>query len=163
MAKYKVSYETSVRPADVPAGAVIEKVSALPLRIEKAGEGAAERRVNVQKSVYGDKAAWVQIEKTEGSYYASGAFASVHLTADEAVDLADALYEAAGRKPGFRSDYKIGDRVRLLEPVNSYVGSHVAGDTGEVIQGLDEDREIRVRFNGIGDDFYVKFYELASA
>lgn len=163
MPKYKVSYETNTRPTGLPAGAVVEEIAKLPVHIESVGEGVSvvNREVDVQKSVFDSKAAFVRIAKEDGDLSS----VSAHLTTDEAVEVADALYEAAGKRPaatGPSQDHRINDRVRLIDNGVSYVGSTPVGSVGTVTQTIDDDQEIRVMFD-TGSDYYVKYYGLAAA
>lgn len=85
--KYRVTFETDVRPTHLPEGGVIEELSSLPLKLT----------TNIYREI--------EVEGRDGDAYISikdldidrsvGAF----LERQEIEQIADALYEAAGRKP----------------------------------------------------------------
>lgn len=159
MPKYKITAETNEYPSWAPDNATIEKLSSAPLRLTIKGVlPGTDRVIDVQRSIYDDRAAYLRVEDAK-TYDAK----SVHLTSAKAIEVADALYELAGKAPitALKRDYEVGDRVRLIDADASYVGRTATGAVGVVIATIDEDQEVYVLF---GDtNYYVKFYAITPA
>lgn len=77
---YEVTYTTSTRPTDLPEGAIVKEVSALPLEFEDSVHGQI---ISVERSV----------RCPDGVYVVAG---GVHLNPTEIRRVRDALTEALG-------------------------------------------------------------------
>lgn len=159
MPKYKITAESNEYPSWAPASATIEKVSSIPLSLtNEAVLPGTKHVIDVQRSIYDDRAAYLRIEDAKNHNAES-----VHLTSAEAIEVADALYELVGKAPiqALKRDYAVNDRVRLIDADVSYVGRTETGAVGVVTATTDDDQEVYVNFGT--RSYYVKFYALTPA
>lgn len=85
--KYRVTFETDVRPTHLPEGGVIEELSSLPMILDT----GVERRITVEQDML--------LIRNTGDTPLYGSQIGAYLKNEQMVKIADALYEAAGRKP----------------------------------------------------------------
>lgn len=142
MPQFTVSYTTNERPADLPAGAKVERVSLLPFRLET----GRSRKVEVTKTSIEGSALLALSETLPG-----GDWVNARLDKEQVMDLIEALAESIGvtvpvEAPAGRN-LRTGDKVRLANNDNGRVSTLVeVGTVGEVTGALDSDGEYFVKF-----------------
>ena len=122
---YKVTYQTEVKPTDLPDGAVVEEVSILPLEIEQPGSMYNMRVAHYAGQALGKAFIGLYV----GSTWTSGS--GVVLTPEETHQVIQALKETLPK-----ARYSVGDVLDGDEP-----GS-------EVLEIEDNDGDIYRRYNG---------------
>ncbi len=121
--RYRVEYETSDRPADLPAGATVTELSTLPVSIRT----DHDRMVLIEKSVASSTSAYVEVRGTD-----DGKWLGLTLDQEHARTAARALLEAIGDPtpvdPSNPQLIKDGEGDYWMRQGSGYVMCNMDGD-----------------------------------